>query len=127
MSGEERYEAGMQVRRDMFGKMGEERVDAASDFSRPFEDLVTNYVFGDIWNRPGLSRRDRSLITVSVLCALTKPNQMKMHIQAALTNGVTVEEIREAIMHSSVYAGIPTGVEGMRAAMEILDELGEEL
>ena len=120
------YDAGMAVRKDMFGDMGVERVENARPFNRPFEDLVTNFCFGDVWNRPGLSRRDRSLVTLAALTALTKPNQLKAHIQGALANGVTVEEVREVIMHTSIYSGIPTGVEGMTAAMEILDALGVE-
>ncbi|MGH9524266.1 MAG: carboxymuconolactone decarboxylase family protein [Terriglobales bacterium] len=115
------FAAGMQVRREMFGPGGaEERYAQATDFNRPFEDLVTRYCFGDTWTRAGLDRRMRSLITLAALTALTKPNQLKVHVAAALVNGCSVEEIRETILHTAVYAGVPCGVEAFNAAAEIL-------
>jgi 4-carboxymuconolactone decarboxylase len=115
------FAAGMQVRRDMFGASGaEERYAQATDFNRPFEDMVTRYCFGDTWTRPGLDRRTRSLITLAALTALTKPNQLKVHVAGALANGCSVEEIRETILHTAVYAGIPCGVEAFNAATEAL-------
>jgi 4-carboxymuconolactone decarboxylase len=125
MSGNKNYDMGMQLRRTMWGPSGaEERVGLATGFNRPFEDLVTGWVFGDVWQRPGLDRKTRSMITLAALTALNKPNQLKVHIQGALANGVSVEEIREIIMHTSVYSGIPTGVEAMAAAKEILAARG---
>jgi 4-carboxymuconolactone decarboxylase len=115
------FEAGMAVRRAMFGTAGAEaRLAGATDFNRPFEELVTRYCFGDIWARPGLDRKTRSLITLAALTALTKPNQIKVHVQGALANGATVEEIREVLMHTAIYAGIPAGVEAFNAAAEVL-------
>jgi 4-carboxymuconolactone decarboxylase len=115
------YEAGMQVRREMFGPGGaEERVAAASPFNRPFEDLVTRYCFGDTWTRPGLDRRTRSMITLAALTALVRPNQLKVHVRGALANGVTPDEIREILLHTAIYAGIPAGVEAFNAALESL-------
>jgi len=120
-----KYEAGMALRRTMWGPAGaEERVESATRFNRPFEDLVTTYCFGEIWQRPGLDSRMRSIITLTALTALSKPNQLKMHVQGALSNGVTVDEIREIIMHTSLYSGIPTGVEAFNAAREVLGALG---
>jgi 4-carboxymuconolactone decarboxylase len=125
MSDQHNYDQGMQLRRTMWGSSGaEERVNLATTFNRPFEDLVTSWVFGDVWHRPGLDRKTRSMITLAALTALTKPNQLKVHIAGALTNGVSVEEIREIIMHTSLYAGIPTGVEAMAAAKEVLGAHG---
>ena len=115
------FDAGMAVRRDMFGRAGaEDRLAQATDLNRPFEELVTRYCFGDVWDRPGLDRKTRSLITLAALTALTKPNQLKVHIRGALTNGATMEEIREVLLHTSVYAGIPAGVEAFNAAAEVL-------
>lgn len=115
------FVAGMQVRREMFGPGGaEERYARATDFNRPFEDMVTRYCFGDTWTRAGLDRRTRSLITLAALTALTKPNQLKVHIAGALANGCSVEEIRETILHTAVYAGVPCGVEAFNAAAEVL-------
>lgn len=125
MSDNKNYDLGMQLRRTMWGSSGaEDRVGLATSFNRPFEDLVTSWVFGDVWHRPGLDRKTRSMITLAALTALTKPNQLKLHIQGALANGVSVEEIREIIMHTSIYAGIPTGVEAMAAAKEVLGAHG---
>jgi 4-carboxymuconolactone decarboxylase len=115
------YDAGMAVRRDMFGAAGaEQRMAQATDFNRPFEELVTRYCFGDVWARPGLDRKTRSLITLAALTALTKPNQLKVHVRGALANGASVDEIREVLLHTSVYAGIPCGVEAFNAAAEVL-------
>lgn len=123
----DKFEAGMQVRRDMWGKAGaDDRVAAATDFNRPFEELVTSYCFGDVWNRPGLDRRTRSIITLAALTALSKPNQIKAHVAGAISNGVTKEEIREIIMHTSVYSGIPSGVEAITAAQDVLKQMGLE-
>jgi len=115
------YKTGMQIRREMFGPGGaEERIAAATPFNRPFEDLVTRYCFGDTWARPGLDRKTRSMITLAALAALVRPNQLKNHVRGALANGVTPEEIREILLHTSIYAGIPAGVEAFSAAMEVL-------
>lgn len=125
MTEKNKYEAGMQLRWTMWGAAGaEERVNLATTFNRPFEDMVTTYCFGDVWQRPGLDRKTRSMITLTALTALSKPNQLRMHVQGALANGVTIEEIREIILHTSLYSGIPTGVEAMTAAKEVLAKLG---
>jgi 4-carboxymuconolactone decarboxylase len=115
------YTTGMQIRREMFGAAGaEDRIAAATEFNRPFEEVVTEYCFGDTWSRPGLDRKTRSMITLAALAALVRPNQIKTHVRGALANGVTPEEIREILMHTAVYAGIPAGVEAINAAAEVL-------
>lgn len=126
MSNDNHFEQGMQVRREMFGESGVERMEQASDFDRPFEELVTEYCFGATWGRPQLNHRDRSLATLAALTALCRPNQLRAHIKLGLTNGLSVEEIREVIMHTSVYSGVPNGVEGMVAANEVFDSMGVE-
>jgi 4-carboxymuconolactone decarboxylase len=120
------FAAGMQVRREMFGPGGaEDRYAQATDFNRPFEDMVTRYCFGDTWIRPGLDRKTRSLITLAALTALAKPNQLKVHIAGALANGCSVEEIRETILPPTVYAGVPCGVEAFNAAAESIGHHAE--
>jgi 4-carboxymuconolactone decarboxylase len=115
------FQAGLRIRRDMFGPAGaDERLAAATDFTRPLEEAVTRYCFGDTWSRPGLDRRIRSMITLAALAALVRPNQLKVHVRGALKNGVTREEIREILLHTAVYAGIPAGVEAFTAAAEVL-------
>lgn len=121
----EKYAAGMELRKTMWdAALIEQRVNGATAFNRPFEDIVTTQVFGDIWQRPGLDKRTRSMLTLTALTALCRPNQLKLHVQGALANGVTVAEIREIIIHTAVYSGIPTGVEAMAAAKETLAKLG---
>lgn len=118
------FAAGMKIRRDMFGPAGaEQRLAQATELNRPFEELVTRYCFGETWSRPGLDLKTRSLLTIAVLTALAKPNQLKVHVTGALANGATQEEIREAILHSVVYAGIPAGVEAFAAAGEVLAKI----
>jgi 4-carboxymuconolactone decarboxylase len=108
----------------MFGPGGaEERYAQATDFNRPFEEVVTRYCFGDTWSRPGLDRKTRSLITLAALTAMVRPNQLKNHVRGALANGATREEIQEVLLHTVVYAGVPAGVEAFTAAGEVLKEL----
>ncbi len=121
---DESFRTGMQIRRDMFGPAGaEQRFAAATDFNRPFEEVVTRYCFGDTWSRPGLDRKTRSLITLAALTAMVRPNQLRVHVRGALANGATREEIREVLLHTVVYAGVPAGVEAFTAAGEVLKEL----
>ncbi|HEV7715469.1 MAG TPA: carboxymuconolactone decarboxylase family protein [Steroidobacteraceae bacterium] len=124
---DESFETGMKIRREMFGPAGaEDRYAATTDFNRPFEDAVTRYCFGDTWGRPGLDRKTRSMITLAALAALVRPNQLKVHVRGALNNGVTPEEIREILLHTAVYAGIPAGVEAFNAAAEVLPAAGSK-
>jgi 4-carboxymuconolactone decarboxylase len=116
------FQTGMQIRRDMFGPAGaDDRLAATTDFTRPLEEVVTRYCFGETWARPGLDLKTRSIVTVSALAALGRPNQLKTHVRGALKNGVTRDEIREIILHTTVYAGIPAGVEAFNAAAEVVD------
>ena len=125
MSDSKNFDEGMKLRHAMWGTTGaEDRLKLATDFNRPFENMVTEHCFGDIWQRPGLDTKTRSMLTLTALIALNRPNQLKVHVKGAIANGVTVEEIREIIMHTSVYAGIPTGVEAINAAKEVLVSLG---
>lgn len=119
------FAAGLAVRRDMFGEAGaEKQIEAATDFTYPLQDLVTRYCFGEIWNRPPLDRRTRSMLTLAILTALGKPNQLRVHVRGAIENGVTKEEIREVLLHTMIYAGVPAGVEGINTAADVLREMG---
>lgn len=119
----ELYEAGLRVRREV---AGDEYVDralaAATDFSRPLQDLVTEYCWGAVWTRPGLDRRTRSMINLGMLTALNRPAEFATHVRAALTNGVTAQEIREVLLQATVYVGVPAGIEAFRIAGPILEE-----
>ena len=117
------FDKGLRLRHEMFGRAGaEDRWEQATDFNRPLEEFVTRHCFGETWSRPGLDRKTRSLVTLAILTALVRPNQLRGHVRGALANGATPEEIREVLLHTVVYAGIPAGVEAFAAAAEVLAE-----
>jgi len=121
------FAAGLQVRREMFGPaLAEQAVNSATDFTRPLQEIVTRYCFGEIWTRPPLDRRTRSLLTIATLIALGKPVQLRAHVRAAITNGATKDEIREVLLHGMIYCGVPAGVDSFNHAAEVLKEMGLE-
>jgi 4-carboxymuconolactone decarboxylase len=121
------FAAGMKVRRAMWGPEGAEgQINAAGDFIWPLQDVVTKYCFGQTWTRPKLSRKVRSMITLAMLVAMARPNELKVHVAGAIANGVTKDEIQEILLHAMVYSGIPRGVEAFRAAEEKLKQMGLE-
>src|SRR5271168_384352 len=110
------FETGLALRRDMFGSAGaDQAIDAASDFSRPLQEMVTRFCFGEVWQRPGLDRKTRSLLTLSMLIGTGRFMQFPAHLRGALANGATPEELRELVLHSQLYCGIPSAVEAMAA------------
>jgi 4-carboxymuconolactone decarboxylase len=120
---DERYEAGMKVRREVLGAAHVDRATAnATDFSRPFQEFITRAAWGEAWTRPGLDRKTRSVITLSVLTALRAENEIPMHVRAAIRNGLTPEEIREVLIHTAVYAGVPAANSAFALAQKVLDE-----
>jgi 4-carboxymuconolactone decarboxylase len=116
---------GLQVRREVLGR---EHVDRAlleaSDFARPMQELVTEYCWGAVWARPGLDRRTRSLLNLVMLTALNRRHELELHVRGALTNGVTVSEIQEALLQSAVYCGVPAAMDAFRAAEKVIAEHG---
>ncbi|WP_216893075.1 carboxymuconolactone decarboxylase family protein [Nocardia alni] len=119
----DRYEAGLQVRREVVGaEYVTKALAGATEFSGPLQDLVTEYCWGAVWTREGLDRRTRSMLTLAMLTALNRSTEFATHVRGALTNGVTPEEIREVLLHSTIYAGVPAGVEAFRIAGPILAE-----
>ena len=121
------YAAGLAVRRHMFGVAGaDQQIDAATDFTRPLQDMVTRYCFGEVWNRPALDHKTRSMLTLALLTALGKQNQLRVHVKGALQNGVAKEEIREVLMHSMIYAGLPAAVDSFATTTEVLKQMGLE-
>ena len=121
------FAAGLAIRRDMFGVEGAERqIEAATDFTRPLQDMVTRYCFGEVWSRPTLDRKTRSMPTLALLTALGKQNQLRVHVRGAIQNGVSKEEIREVLMHSMIYAGLPAAVDSFATTTEVLKQMGLE-
>ena len=108
MNDEERAEQGMAVRREVLGDAHVDRAAAnTTEFTAPFQDLITRYAWGEIWSRPGLSRPQRSIVTLTVLAALQHEDELAMHAKAALRNGLTEDEIREVLLQVGLYAGVP--------------------
>jgi 4-carboxymuconolactone decarboxylase len=122
---QEVYERGIAVRDEMLGsEHGRAKVESQSDFTADFENMVTRYCFGEVWTRETLTRAQRSMITLSMLIALGRPHEIRVHVKGAIANGVTKEQISEIIMHSSIYCGVPAAVDGYRQASAMLEELG---
>jgi 4-carboxymuconolactone decarboxylase len=123
MDERERFETGMKIRREV---LGDAHVDDAivkrNAFSEEFQDLITRYAWGEIWTRPGLPRQTRSLITVAMLVALNREEELRLHLRAALRNGVTQEEIRETLLQSAIYCGLPAANSAFRIAQNIFNE-----
>lgn len=123
MDERERYEAGMKVRRAVLGDAHVERtLEKRNEFNEPFQDLITRYAWGEIWSRPGLPRQTRSLITVAMLVALNREDELRMHLHAALKNGVSQEEIRETLLQTAIYCGVPAANSAFRIAQEVFAE-----
>jgi 4-carboxymuconolactone decarboxylase len=117
------YDRGMKVRREV---LGDTHVDGAiaktSEFTADFQNLITRYAWGEIWSRPGLDRRMRSAITVTALVALNRPEELAMHLRAALRNGLTPDELKEILLQSAVYCGVPAANSAFAIAQQVLAE-----
>jgi 4-carboxymuconolactone decarboxylase len=118
----DRYEEGLRIRREV---VGEDQVDEwlaeSNDFSSPLEEIITEFGWGTIWARPGLSRKTRSLLTIVLLAAQNRPDELEVHLRNALRNGCTRDEIREALLHTAAYCGIPTARSAVRLAARVLE------
>lgn len=123
MDERERHEKGLKIRREVLGNAHVDRaMSTATDFTAPFQDLITRYAWGEIWSRPGLSRHTRSLVTLAMTIALNREDEFRLHLRAALNNGVTREEIREVLLHSAIYCGVPAANHAFKVAAELLSE-----
>jgi 4-carboxymuconolactone decarboxylase len=122
----ERHDAGMSVRRSVLGDAHVDRAEAgATAFDAGFQDLITRYARGEIWTRPGLPRHTRSLLTIALMVALNRGEELRLHLRAAANNGVTPEEIREVLLHCAIYCGVPAANAAFHAAKEVLAAAGE--
>ena len=119
----ELFEKGLEVRRAVLGKeYVDKSINDADDFTKPLQELVTEYCWGSIWTRPGLSRKTRSLINLAMLTALNRPHEVKLHLRGAQNNGCTREEIMEVFLQTAVYCGVPAAVDSFRTAKEFFQE-----
>ena len=123
MDERERYEKGLSVRRAVLGDAHVDRsLKNRNEFNQEFQDLITRYAWGEIWTRPGLPRKTRSLLTIAMLVALNRPDEFRLHLRAALHNGVTKEEIKEALLQAAIYCGVPAANSAFHAAQEVFSE-----
>ena len=126
MDERDRHKEGLKVRRAVLGEAHVERAqEAENEFDSAFQDLITRYAWGEIWTRPGLPRKTRSLITIAMMVALNRGDELKMHIRAALQKGVTREELREVLLQTAIYCGVPAANSAFHLAEEVLSEAEE--
>ena len=124
---DQQFEDGLRMRKQVMGEAFVEKAFAnADDFSAPLQEFVTRNAWGTVWNREGLDLKTRSMITLSMLTALGRSHEIKGHVRGALNNGVSKEEIREVLLHATVYCGVPLAIDAFRAAQEVLAELAAQ-
>jgi len=118
------YEEGLATRKEVLGASHVERsLGQVSEFSRPIQELVTEYCWGAVWTREGLDRRSRSMINLAMLTALNRPHELGVHVRGAINNGVSEQEIQEVLMQTAIYVGVPAALESFRIAEKVLNEL----
>lgn len=116
------YEKGLAMRKRVMGEAYVARaLEGATDFTQPIQEHITMRAWGDVWQRPGLDLKTRSLLTVAILTTLGRQHELKGHVRGALNNGATPEELQEVLLHAAVYCGLPTAVEAFRTAAEVVD------
>ena len=121
----ERADAGLKTRKEVLGAAYVDKAMASvDDFNRPFVELLNTYCWNDIWNRPGLDRKQRSILNLGMLIALNRGADLKLHINGALNNGLTKEDIREVLMQTAIYCGVPAAVTAFHIAREVFKERG---
>jgi 4-carboxymuconolactone decarboxylase len=121
---QELFDKGLKVRREVLGaEYVDNALKNADDFTRPIQELVTQMAWGEIWTRPGLDRRTRSLINLSMITALNRPHELKLHVRGAITNGLTKAEIMEVFLQTAIYCGMPAALDSFRVAKEVFAEM----
>jgi 4-carboxymuconolactone decarboxylase len=121
----ESFEQGLKTRREVLGnEYVENSLKNADDFNMPMQELVTEYCWHEIWNRPGLDRKTRSIINLCLLSALNRPHELKAHVRGAINNGLTKDEIQEVFLQVAVYCGVPAGIDSFRNAKEVFKDMG---
>ncbi|MFL1464999.1 4-carboxymuconolactone decarboxylase [Marinobacter sp. HN1S83] len=123
---EERFERGLAKRRRVLGAdYVDQSMRNADAFNQPLQELVTEYCWGNVWQREGLSDRDRSMINLAMITALNRPHELRLHVRGAINNGMSVDEIREVLMQTAIYCGVPAAIDAFRQARDVLSEMGE--
>jgi 4-carboxymuconolactone decarboxylase len=120
----EKFERGLATRREVVGDTYvDNALNNANEYNWPMQELVTEYCWDEVWNRPGLSRRDRSLLNLGMITALGRSNELRAHVRGALNNGLTKEELREVFLQAVIYCGVPAGIDSFRVAQEVMAEM----
>jgi 4-carboxymuconolactone decarboxylase len=121
----ETFDKGLAIRRAVLGsEYVDKSIAAADDFTRPLQEIVTQYCWGEVWGRPNLERKTRSLLNLAMLSALNRPHEVQLHVRGALNNGVTKDEIREVFLQVAIYCGVPAAMDSFRIAKEVFKEMG---
>ena len=121
----EMFDKGLAIRRSTLGaEFVDKAIASADDFNRPLQELVTQYCWGEVWGRPGLDRKTRSMLNLAMLSALNRPHEVKMHVKGAINNGLTKDQIKEVFLQVAIYCGVPAAVDSFRIAKEVFTELG---
>ncbi len=122
-----KFDKGLEIRKSVLGaEYVEQSINNATDFNMPMQELVTEYCWGEIWGRPGLEKKTRSIINLAMITALNRPHELKLHVRGAINNGVTREEIQEVFLQTAIYCGVPAAIDSFRTAKEVLDEMDKE-
>ena len=119
------FDTGLKVRKAVLGDaFVEKSLASADDFSMPMQRLVTEYCWNEIWNRPGLDRRTRSIINLALITALNRPHELKLHVRGAINNGLSKDDIQEVFLQTAIYCGVPAAIDSFRNAKEVFKEMG---
>ncbi|BEI38932.1 MAG: 4-carboxymuconolactone decarboxylase [Burkholderiaceae bacterium] len=119
------FEKGLKTRREVLGaEYVDQAIRNADDFNLPLQELVTEYCWNEIWNRPGLDRKTRSIVNLAMLTALNRPHELKLHVKGAMNNGLSKDEIAEIFLQSAIYCGVPAAIDSFRTAKDVFKEMG---
>lgn len=119
------FEKGLKTRREVLGaEYVDQAIRNADSFNLPLQELVTEYCWNEIWNRPGLDRKTRSIVNLAMLTALNRPHELKLHVKGAINNGLTKDEIAEIFLQSAIYCGVPAAIDSFRTAKDVFKEMG---
>ncbi|MEQ8396697.1 4-carboxymuconolactone decarboxylase [Thalassobaculum sp.] len=125
MSDKAMFEAGLKNRREVLGaEYVDKSIAAADDFNMPMQELVTEYCWGEVWGRPGLTRQQRSMLNLGMLVALGRSHELRLHIRGAINNGLTKDDIKEVFLQTAIYCGVPAAIDAFRNAREVFKEMG---
>lgn len=123
----EKFEQGLEIRRSVLGaEYVDQSIQNATEFNMPMQELVTEYCWGEIWARPGLSKKTRSMLNLAMITALNRPHELKLHVRGAINNGLTKDEIQEVFLQTAIYCGVPAAIDSFRTAKEVFDEMDKE-